>query len=83
MLMDHGLVLCEYELSTFRIERIIKNQASFFMTPKFRNFGRKNRFFAEHQKSKILLRHIVSEQFGIFFPALPGAGRCALASALW
>ena len=65
--MGHGLILCEYELSTFRIERVIKKQASFFMTPKFRNFGRKHRFFAEHQKSKILLRHIVSEQFGIFF----------------
>ena len=62
--MGHGLVLCEYELSTFRIERVIKTQASFFMTPKFRNFGRKNRIFAELEKSKVLLRHIVSEHLG-------------------
>ena len=62
--MGHGLILCEYELSTFRIERVIKNQASFFMTPKFRIFGRKNRFFAELQKSKILLGRIVSEHLG-------------------
>ena len=65
--MGHGLILCEYELSTFRIERVIKNQASFFMTPKFRNFGGKNRIFAGPQKSKILLGHIVSEHLGIFF----------------
>ena len=65
--MGHGLVLCEYELSTFRIERVIKRQASFFMTSKFRNFGRKNRFFAGRQKSKILVRLIVSEHLGIFF----------------
>ena len=65
--MGHGLILCEYELSTFRIERVIKNQASFFMTSKFRNFGRKNRFFAEPQKSKILVILIVSEHLGVFF----------------
>ena len=65
--MGHGLILCEYEPSTFRNKRVIKNQARFFMSPKFRNFGSKHQFFAEHQKSKILLRHIVSEQFGIFF----------------
>ena len=67
MLMGYGLVLCEYELSSFRIERVIKNQASFFMTPKFRIFGRKHLIFAGLQKSKILLRRIVSEHFGIFF----------------
>ena len=71
--MGHGLILCEYELSTFRNKRVIKKQASFFMTPKFRNFGRKNRFFAEHEKSKVLLRLIVSKLFGIFFG--PAGGR--------
>ena len=70
--MGHGLILCEYELSTFRIERVIKTQASFFMTPKFRNFGRKNRFFAGPQKSKILVGLIVSEHFGIFFAPCRG-----------
>ena len=65
--MGHGLIFCEYELWMFRIEIVIKKQASFFMTPKFRNFGHKNRFFVEPQKSKILLRHIVSEPCGIFF----------------
>ena len=83
MLMGHGLVLCEYELSTFRIERVIKKQASFFMTQKFRIFfDRKHRIFAGHDKSKILLRHASSEHLGIFFRALPGAARCARASPL-
>ena len=57
MLMGHVLVLWEYELSTFRIKRVIETQASFSMTPKFRNFGRKNRIFAGIQKSKMLVSY--------------------------
>ena len=70
--MGHGLILCEYELSTFRIERVIKTQASFFITSKFRNVGRKNKIFARPQKSKILVGLIVSEHFGIFFAPCRG-----------
>ena len=37
------------------------------MTPKFRNFGLKNRLFARAQKSKKLIAVVESEGVAIFF----------------
>ena len=47
------------------------------------NFGCKNRCSAWRRKFEILAGAVVSEHVAVFFPALPGAARYALASQSW
>ena len=53
--IGRGFVLCEYEFSTFRIERVIKNQASFFMIRNFDFFVAKIEFLLNIKNRKFWL----------------------------
>ena len=81
--MDHGLVLREYQLLTFRNRRVTKNQASFFHDPQFSKFWSQKLNFCSSSKIEKFDRRGRIWGCSYIFPALPGAPRWRSCPYTW